>query len=118
MGPVTAFAQAGVLQAETIETEADLLAPDIVGRPTEIYALDFGFDRERSQADGQVRGLNVNSQAAKAGLREGEQLRGWSMFDNVDRQSEIVVERDGEMHTIRFYPRGATRSVLQFTPKN
>ena len=103
-----------VTRAETIELPADVLAPRLVGRLTEVYAYELGFDRERSLKERAVRGLVGGSAAERAGLREGDRLVGWTLQNDPDVPTRLQVQRGERVETITYYPRGQKRSVVQF----
>jgi hypothetical protein len=63
-----------------------------------------------------VVGLQANSAAARAGLREGDELAGWTLHGDPDRKIELKVLRDDKVKTISYFPRGAAREMLQFSP--
>jgi predicted metalloprotease with PDZ domain len=105
-----------VAKAETIDIPADALSPALVGKLTEVYAYELGFDQTRSLADRKVRGLVSGSAAEKAGLREGDRLLGWSLQSDPDMPTRLQVQRGGRAETITYYPRGDKRVVLQFQP--
>jgi predicted metalloprotease with PDZ domain len=105
-----------VTNAETIELPPDALAPGLVGKLTEVYAYELGFDQARSLKDRKVRGLIPASAAAQAGLREGDLLLGWDLEGEPDIPVKLSVEREGRDEVITYYPRGARRVVMQYAP--
>ena len=76
----------------------------------------MGFDHTRSLKQRRVSGLIPGSAAAKAGLREGDELAGWKIHGDVDEQVKLSVRREGKNKTISYYPRGKSSDVLQFVP--
>lgn len=105
-----------VAQAELVEVPPDALAPDLVGRVEPTYTFELGFDRDASLRDRRVTGLVAGSAAAAAGLREGDELAGWSIHGEADRKVQLQVRRDERLVSISYYPRGARRDVFQFSP--
>ena len=103
-----------VTQAQTIELPPDALTPGLAGKLTDVYAYELGFDQARSLKERKVRGLIRSSAAAKAGLREGDRLRGWSLEGEPDVPVKLIVEREGRDEAITYYPRGARRVVMQY----
>lgn len=103
-----------VVAAETVEVPTAALAPTFNGRVRTVYEYQLGFDREKSLKAERVIGLVAGSAADKAGLKEGDELAGYSLYVDPERQTEIKVRRGGKVQTIRYYPRGAGREVLQF----
>ena len=105
-----------VIRAETIELPADVLAPGLVGRRTEICEYELGFDELRSLVDQKVHGLVKGSAAERAGLREGDQLVTWSIKADPDHLTQLRVQRGGYVNSVTYYPRGRGRPVVQFHP--
>ena len=103
-----------VTRAETIDLPANVLAPQLIGRHVEVYEYELGFDQLRSLADQKVHGLVVGSAAERAGLREGDQLVGWSAKADAEQLAQLRVQRGGNVKTIVYYPRGAKHTVVQF----
>jgi hypothetical protein len=105
-----------VTRAETIDVPPDALAPDLVGKLTEVYAYELGFDQAQSLKDRKVRGLVSGSAAARAGLREADRLLAWNIQGEPDIAVSVKVQRGQQTEAIRYYPRGARRVVMQFQP--
>jgi hypothetical protein len=54
------------------------------------------------------RHLMAASAAARAGLRDGDELAGYSVYrGEPDREAVLHVKRDGENTEIRFFPRAS-----------
>lgn len=105
-----------VVRAEPVELPADALEPALTGKVRPVYEFELGFERTRSLKEKRVIGLVDGSPAAQAGLQEGDELSGWRIPTDADTKAEIQVRRAGKVRTIAYYPRGAKREVLQFTP--
>lgn len=103
-----------VKKAETVEVPKDALAPAFVGRLEPVFDYVLGFDRERSLREQRVRRLVANSAAAKAGLREGDELMGWDIPAEPGDEVQLQVLRAGQLKSISYFPRGSRRDVLQF----
>jgi predicted metalloprotease with PDZ domain len=103
-----------VMAARTVEVPADALGSAFVGERRTVYDFALGFDQERSKAAKRVCGLVSGSAAERAGLREGDELAGWSIHRDADVEAKVRVQRGEEVVTIRYYPRGAAREVVQF----
>lgn len=100
-----------------LEALKDLTVPgggEIVGAETTVYKLEVGFDAVKSTTDGRVQGLRANSNAEKAGLRDGDELVGWSMTGDPDHKVELSVKRDGKVRKISYFPRGESTRAVQF----
>jgi len=105
-----------VTAAETVEVPQNALEPLLTGRLCDVYEYDLGFDRERSLSEMRVRGLSSDSAAARAGLREGDELVGWNIYGDADRLSRLQIRRGQRIETISFYPRGRKHTLVQFSP--
>ncbi|WP_152031521.1 hypothetical protein [Pseudomonas putida] len=89
-------------------------APGAFGREftrktIELKQFDLGF-LESSFREGQIRGLNIESNAAKAGLREGDVVvrhdRVGAASSDVESDFNLTVSREGELYEISYSPRG------------
>lgn len=105
-----------VEEAKTVVVPEDALRPALRGDYAFVYEYELGFDRERSLRRSRVEGLVKGSAAARAGLREGDELLGYRIYGEVDKQIELQVLRGETIKTIRYYPRGDRMQVLQFAP--
>lgn len=103
-----------VVAGETIEVPTDALAPGLIGRAQVVHQYELGFDRERSLREQRICGLVRESAAERAGLREGDELLGWSIHGEPDQKVQLQVRRGNKLKTISYYPRGARQEVLQF----
>ncbi len=103
-----------VVRADTVELPMDVLEPRLEGATRPVYEFALGFDRDRSLRDQRVRGLVAKSAAAKAGLREGDEMLGWELHGDADRKITLQVRRGNRVREISYYPRGERRFVTQF----
>ncbi len=108
-----------IRQGAAIELSPDVLAPALTGGYVDVCAFELGFDQRRSQQAKRVVGLRAGSAAAEAGLREGDEITGWRIHaGDVDRRVRVHIMRDGRPETIRYYPRGAQHTVVQFRARD
>lgn len=105
-----------VREAETVTLSAKMLAPEFRGRVQTVYEYELGFDRAASLANRRVVGLKPDSLAARAGLRNGDELVGWNLHNDPGQKIELKVRREQKVQTISFYPRGKGWRVAQFLP--
>jgi len=103
-------------RAGVVPVPADALAPDLTGVMREHYDFQLGFDRVKTMRDKKIRGVVPASAAAAAGLRDGDELTGWTIPPNADQEVVLQIKRGGEAKEVRYQPRGVKRSVLQFEP--
>lgn len=89
----------------------ELYAPclKVVKRPVRVFEL--GFARASLNDERIVRELDPASEAAKAGLREGDRIAEAKDLNTARKTQDgtvtLVVEREGGRQTITFLPRGA-----------
>lgn len=94
---------------------AKVLPPCLSLQPVAFYQWQAGFDIEASLADRVVKGVQPGSAAAKAGLRNGEQLLGWSLRWN-DTTSPVELTLKDRAEPLRYLPRGAEAMAPQLVP--
>lgn len=67
---------------------------------------DIGFDMQGSIASHRVIGVRSDSAAARAGLRDGQALTGWSVFgDDPDKEATFWIVADDIKREIKYLPR-------------
>ena len=91
-----------------------LAATHVIHTVGPVYEFELGFDRQRSLPKRRVFGLIPDSAAAKAGLRQGDELLGWSIPADASRKVELQIRRKDRNRAIRYYPRGERSYILQF----
>ena len=93
---------------------AGALAPCIHVTLDSAYAFDAGFDVTTSIRTQRVTAVRSGSAAYGAGLRDGQPLLGWSIYNgHADRQATFTIQVDSERQRISYYPRGAGGLVPQ-----
>jgi predicted metalloprotease with PDZ domain len=101
-----------VVDGETLELPEDAFGAGFRLVERTVFAFDPGFDIEGSFARKSVYGVRPEGPAALAGLVEGEEIRGLSVFGGDSEQPvEVTVAKDGVEREIRFLPRGAPAVV-------
>lgn len=105
-----------VEQVETIEPPLNSLAPALKGVRKTVYEFNPGLDVRKTTAERRVVGLVDGSPAAKAGAKEGDELFGFSIHGDPDRQVELQVKRGGKLVTLKYLPRGKGIEAVQFEP--
>ena len=72
-----------------------------------IPPFELGFDREALVSQHIVSGVKAGSAAFQAGLRDGQQVTGTSVYSNdVSKPVKLTVRTDDGRKTIEYYPRG------------
>jgi predicted metalloprotease with PDZ domain len=105
-----------VEQGGTITVPNDLLGPCAQARNEPISKFDLGFDRKSITGEKkQVIGVKAESEAYKAGLRDGQQLIGWSIYNGEPgKQVKLTIKTESGRQVITYYPQGEKVSVEQF----
>ncbi|MEW6252719.1 MAG: hypothetical protein AB1716_18945, partial [Planctomycetota bacterium] len=103
-----------VVEAADVGVPKDALAPELRGKVQAVYEFELGFEREESLRQSRVVGLKEGSAAAKAGLKEGDELVGWNIRGDPDVKVQLQVLRGDQLRTISYFPRGAKTMALQF----
>lgn len=81
----------------------------------QIPSFDLGFDREILLAKNRVSGVNPESEAFKAGLRDGQEVVGMSIYWNdVSKPVRLKIRPADGQQTIEYFPRGKTIPVPQY----
>ncbi len=87
-----------------------------VDRPT--WTFDLGFDPVSLRHDGVVNGLRPGSRAWEAGVRNGQILGGFSLWNgNAEREVSLTIrEPNGRRERLTYLPQGRRFSVPQAEP--
>jgi predicted metalloprotease with PDZ domain len=93
---------------------ARALTPCVSATIDTLPTFDIGFDLAASRAARRVSGVVQGGPAYRAGLRDGQAVTGFSVYNNQpDRMAKITVQGDTGSVVIAYYPRGASISVPQ-----
>ena len=80
-----------------------------------LVLFDLGFDFPVSMKAHRVTGVRPDGPAFRAGLRDGQALQGWSVYnDQPDKEARLDIRVDGAKKSIRYYPRGETVTMPQY----
>jgi predicted metalloprotease with PDZ domain len=99
------------------------IAPDTFGpclelRTVPLGTFDLGFDFERSRAEHRVTGVVPGSRAAAAGLQDGQQLAGWSLYQgNTEQPVQFTIVEGDAKRGITWMPLGPEKPTPQFFPR-
>jgi len=107
-------AAGGDVDVNALLPKAGQLAPCVSVALDSVWAFDAGFDVKGSIDARRVTGVRPDGAAYAAGLRDGQQLVGWSI-DNGHSEilARFTVQPDTVRQRISYYPRGAGGLVPQ-----
>ena len=99
----------------SIQLDFDLLSPCLKLNNKQFGEYDPGFDLDKSEIDMLITGLSVSAAAYKAGLRNGNELAGWSISPDPREKATVSVysNKQGDIKTFEFFPVDKTTSVPQ-----
>lgn len=108
-----------MLAGETVLPPSDAFGPCFRRTTRPLRRFDLGFDpASLLQSPRLVRGLKPGSEAARAGLRNGDEILNTFEQDGLQASQTayltLKVRRDGEELTIRYQPRGETVNAYQW----
>lgn len=90
----------------TIAPRANVVKDCLKIETTEIAKFDAGFDVQTTHAVKVFSGVKEDSNAYKAGIRNGQKLVSGGMERNAEVLAEYVVEESGARKKVKFYPAG------------
>lgn len=99
----------------SVQLPESALGPCVQVRTEMFGSFDLGFDRSSITGDtNRVTGVKPGTEAYKAGLRDGQQLLGWS-FSNGDpsKQVRLAIKTDAGRQVLTYYPQSAGRTPVQ-----
>jgi predicted metalloprotease with PDZ domain len=80
-----------------------------------VWTYELGFDLPATQKTKQIAGVRAGSSAAKAGLHDGDKLRGMSIhFDDAEQPVELEVGEPSRH--VSYLPHGRSVEVLELAP--
>ncbi len=100
---------------DTIELDLELLNPCLKIQNIQFGDYDPGFDLDKSEVNMVVSDLSVSAAAYKAGLRNGDEIAGWSISPNPREKASvsIYIDKRGGVKTFDFFPVDITTAVPQ-----
>lgn len=112
----TAFAarlRATVIDGAVLAIPPGLLAPCLTATPAPTWIYDLGFDMPASEATRRITDVRAGSAAARAGLRDGDALNGFSItHGDPDREVELRIGPD--RRKVTYLPRGKPITIPRF----
>ncbi|HEY7405960.1 MAG TPA: hypothetical protein VIB39_20710 [Candidatus Angelobacter sp.] len=91
------------------------LGPCLQAHTEMLGSFELGFDRSSITGDTKkVIGVKPDSEAYKAGLRDGQQLLGWSIYNgDPSKQVKLTIKTDTGKQVLTYYPQSAARKPVQ-----
>lgn len=104
-----------VEQGSTVEAPSTAWGPCVQRELVEVPTFELGMERAALLERNTVTGLHANSEAKRAGMREGDRVVSMSIYwDDVSKPVKLTVRRGGETSTITYFPRG---HIVGVTPQ-
>jgi predicted metalloprotease with PDZ domain len=105
-----------VENGRSIEVPGGVLGPCVQSHTEAIGHFELGFDRSSVSAEPhRAVGVQPESEAYKAGLRDGQQLIGWSIYNgDPTKQVKLTIKTKTGRQVITYYPQGNKVPVQQF----
>lgn len=104
-----------IKKGETIPLDAEALGPKVRLEEVAMGPFDLGFDFDASHAQRRITGVQRNGPAFKAGLRNGQHLKGMSIYWNdPTKEVEFKIGEKGGEKTIRYLPVGKKSKIPQY----
>lgn len=103
---------------ETLPLPAGALGPCFELEKKALYTFDPGFDIDAMYRDGLIQRVEKQSEAYKAGLRDGQVvLRSTAINPNDTNQAvEMTLIDSGQTKSVRYFPRKTTTEIDQYQP--
>ncbi len=103
------------LHGDTVPLPPGVLGECVAFNNHPAWTFDLGFDAASLHHQGIVHGVQYGSNAWQAGVRDGQQLGGFSLWNgNPEREVTLTLrETDGKREKLTFLPRGKLLSIPQ-----
>ena len=99
----------------TIPVPEFALAPCVRVRTESAYQFELGFDEESVRAKFVVSGVKPDSEAFKAGIRDGQKITRVSVsWNDTSKPVKLTVRSSDGDHSLEYYPRGSSREIQQY----
>jgi predicted metalloprotease with PDZ domain len=104
------------LKGGSIQLPENALGPCVQLHTEMIGKFELGFDRSSTTSDAkQVVGVKPDSEAYKAGLRDGQKLLGWSIYNgDPTKEVRLTIKTDNGKQVLTYYPQGPKTPIQQF----
>lgn len=113
--PTVAQLRAFALHGDSVPISTISLGQCVAFSDQPAWTFDLGFDPASLHRSGIVHGVQQGSNAWQAGVRDGQQLGGFSLWNgNPEREVTLTLrETDGKRERLTFLPRGKLLDIPQ-----
>lgn len=113
--PAVAHLRSFALEGVPVPVSSVSLGECIAFSDRPAWTFDLGFDTASLRLQGIVQGVQQGSNAYQAGVRDGQQLGGFSLWNgNAEREVTLTLrEQDGKLERLSFLPRGRLLTIPQ-----
>ena len=114
-GPTVARMRAFALDGVPVPVSPGSLGACVAFNDRPAWTFDLGFDTASLRPSGVVQGVRQGSNAYQAGVRDGQLLGGFSLWNgNAEREVTLTLrEGDGRRERLSFLPRGKMVTIPQ-----
>ena len=99
----------------TIPVPEFALAPCVRIRTESAFQFELGFEEESVRTTYVVSGVKPDSEAFKAGVREGQKITRVSVsWNDTSKPVRLTVRSSDGDHSLEYYPRGPSREIQQY----
>ena len=97
-----------ITYGKTIPVMTGSMGKEVSDSIQSLSPFELGFDFNATAKTNIISGVVENSNAWKAGLRDGQPWKGGSIyFDNIEKEAEVVVMENGVEKKITYFPKGS-----------
>ncbi len=119
LGPSAKTQYEGMLGGDVMLPDSDAFGPCFERTTLPLRRFELGFDPSAMGTTRIIRGLIPGSQAARAGLQNGDEIAFPVGLDDVqgdqNRTLTLQIRRDGRVFPVTYLPRGETVDTYQWT---
>jgi hypothetical protein len=81
----------------------------------QVPAFDLGFDKETLLSKNRVSGVNPDSAAFRAGIRDGQEVAGASIWwDDVSKPVRLKIRSGNGQQIVEYFPTGKSIPIPQY----
>ncbi len=111
--PIDPFFEKYIQQGELVKLEDWMLGKKTIVENKKTPVFEIGFDEEATMEVRKIIGLKNDSNAYRAGIRNGQAIKGTSYYrGRTDMEVTLHVEVDGEIKKIAYMPVGFSEEMI------